>query len=480
MAQSSIVYTKESQLSGSKLFLNDVQQSIVDGQGLDLEMLTQSTVTGTHSAIFDSQNNTIDATFSMVTHSMNNLIDVNRSYGNQLNFSDIQLDYSTLDNVNDLTILSRLSSGAQLESSDLIMTQSSLFFVDYSSLGLMESNAYHINDSVLEIMKSNASFLSSTFASANRSMLQRVSDSDLNLSNSYISNVDNANLTGDHQLVFDAKNINISGDFVVSMQGNGQTINSDHVIAIGPNIDARHDHTLLLNASKKPLHSDRDGQLKIQADGDVRIQFDHDMGISMVDGMGQYISDKNLKFDFTEIDPKMILQKVRELPIYYWSYKTQDKALHLGPVAQDFAKIFNYGNSETVIHSIDSDGVLLASIQALNDQLREMEKGYNNISRLTDRSSGYLTEMNQELDALIQRSTDLDRSFFNYLYKLDQFENDYDTQVQMTEYIQNVTTKISYGYRLNMIMQPIGLTIIVIMGIIFGVLIQIIRYRRKT
>jgi hypothetical protein len=45
----------------------------------------------------------------------------------------------------------------------------------------------------------------------------------------------------------------------------------------------------------------------------------------------------------------------------------------MGPMAQDFHAAFGLGADDRHIHVLDSSGVALASIQALNDRLQALE-----------------------------------------------------------------------------------------------------------
>ena len=83
------------------------------------------------------------------------------------------------------------------------------------------------------------------------------------------------------------------------------------------------------------------------------------------------ISDRNLKQDFASIDDDAILEKLRQLPLSAWSYKTEPDKRHVGPMAQDFMATFGVGSSDRTILQVDADGVALAAIQAL---LRRMER----------------------------------------------------------------------------------------------------------
>ena len=81
-------------------------------------------------------------------------------------------------------------------------------------------------------------------------------------------------------------------------------------------------------------------------------------------------SDKNLKEGFSFVSGREVLDKVVEMPISKWRFKSEDDDVkHIGPVAQDFMASFGYGSSDKHITSTDADGVALAAIQGLNEKL---------------------------------------------------------------------------------------------------------------
>ena len=85
-------------------------------------------------------------------------------------------------------------------------------------------------------------------------------------------------------------------------------------------------------------------------------------------------SDRDRKENFREVDCNEILAKVAELPVTSWNYKhDEDTVRHIGPVAQDFHQAFALGHDELSITSLDSDGVALASIKALNAKLEQKD-----------------------------------------------------------------------------------------------------------
>ncbi len=106
------------------------------------------------------------------------------------------------------------------------------------------------------------------------------------------------------------------------------------------------------------------------------------VGTNSSNGNGAYLtkggvwtnaSDVNLKEDFTALDAASILAKVASLDITKWKYKGTNE-YHIGPMAQDFYSLFNVGEDNKRISSIDPSGVALAAIQALNTKVEEQQK----------------------------------------------------------------------------------------------------------
>jgi hypothetical protein len=96
-------------------------------------------------------------------------------------------------------------------------------------------------------------------------------------------------------------------------------------------------------------------------------------GVVLTAGAGAWAnaSDRSLKTNFASIDGKEILARVVALPMSTWNYKSQDPSIrHIGPVAQDFAAAFKLGEDDKHISTVDADGVALAAIQGLYQELK--------------------------------------------------------------------------------------------------------------
>jgi hypothetical protein len=84
------------------------------------------------------------------------------------------------------------------------------------------------------------------------------------------------------------------------------------------------------------------------------------------------VSDKNLKTDFTQVQPQEILARLAALPIQGWRYTNEiPGARHVGPMSQDFKAAFGLGEDNKLIQFVDEEGVALAAIQGLNQKLNE-------------------------------------------------------------------------------------------------------------
>jgi hypothetical protein len=81
-------------------------------------------------------------------------------------------------------------------------------------------------------------------------------------------------------------------------------------------------------------------------------------------------SSRKLKENFTGIAPDDILEKIDQLEVSRWSYKFEGRSIiHIGPIAEDFYRLFKTGSHEDELHVIDSIGVSLAGVKALSGKL---------------------------------------------------------------------------------------------------------------
>ena len=107
--------------------------------------------------------------------------------------------------------------------------------------------------------------------------------------------------------------------------------------------------------------------------GGVRMQL-ITAGLS-VNGGVTIASDRNLKENIQSISAKDMLARVIALPMNVWNYKQDSgKVKHIGPMAQDFKRLFNVGQDDKTISTTDASGVAIAAIQGLNQKLTDEVK----------------------------------------------------------------------------------------------------------
>jgi len=103
-------------------------------------------------------------------------------------------------------------------------------------------------------------------------------------------------------------------------------------------------------------------------------------------------SSRALKQDFAAVDVAGVLDRLLALPIQTWRYRSEDGAIHMGPVAEEFRATFGLGLDGEHIATVDADGVALAAIQGLNAKLdaanRVLEQRVAVLERALERVAG--------------------------------------------------------------------------------------------
>ncbi len=85
-------------------------------------------------------------------------------------------------------------------------------------------------------------------------------------------------------------------------------------------------------------------------------------------------SDRNLKENFELLDGESMIEKIKALEVTTWNYKKDGKGIsHIGPMAQDFYRIYGLGSNDISISTVDGIGVALATIKALIEKNEKLE-----------------------------------------------------------------------------------------------------------
>jgi Chaperone of endosialidase len=134
------------------------------------------------------------------------------------------------------------------------------------------------------------------------------------------------------------------------------------------------------------------------------------VGSDGTNGNGAYLStggtwtnasDKNKKENFQTVYGDEMLDKIGELPVTKWNYKGH-REQHIGPVAQDFFRIFQVGTDDKSISTIDPSGITLVGIQALYKKWKTAEQRAEAQSSKLEKQAKELQALQQEVEELKQ------------------------------------------------------------------------------
>jgi hypothetical protein len=144
-------------------------------------------------------------------------------------------------------------------------------------------------------------------------------------------------------------------------------------------------------------------QFSAKASGGVRFYTKSDLstGVTLSANGGSWtsVSDRNAKDNIVAVNPRDILKGVLKLPISTWNYKGQSFR-HIGAMAQDFYSTFNVGENDKTITTVDPDGVALAAIQGLNEELKDELK---NRDVKIERQQQQIAQQQQQITQLQER-----------------------------------------------------------------------------
>jgi hypothetical protein len=171
------------------------------------------------------------------------------------------------------------------------------------------------------------------------------------------------------------QNNTASGDYSTVPGGSRNTAGGAGSFAAGRSATASHDGSFVWGDGTQAANSTADNRFEVLAAGGV-VFYSGAGSVSFTGGGAwNFSSDRNLKENFSPVDPRTVLERVSEMPITRWNMKKQAASqTHIGPVAQDFHAAFGLnGGDDTHINGADETGVALAAIQGLNEIAKEKE-----------------------------------------------------------------------------------------------------------
>lgn len=114
-------------------------------------------------------------------------------------------------------------------------------------------------------------------------------------------------------------------------------------------------------------------------------------------------SDRNSKENFRTLDHKALLQKIAALDITEWNFKYENADVrHIGPMAQDFHKVFGLGEREDRIAPLDTSGVALAAVQGLQHELADRDRRIADLEAKLDRLDALTRQLARNQEATAQ------------------------------------------------------------------------------
>ena len=105
-------------------------------------------------------------------------------------------------------------------------------------------------------------------------------------------------------------------------------------------------------------------------------------------------SSRESKENYRPVNGRDLLDRLEKLPITQWNYINEaDSVVHIGPVAEDFRKLFSVGNDDKSISTVDPSGIALAAVKELYKQNQDIQKENENLKQ-------QLQELTEKVDRL--------------------------------------------------------------------------------
>ena len=121
-----------------------------------------------------------------------------------------------------------------------------------------------------------------------------------------------------------------------------------------------------------------------------------------IEGALTEASDVGRKENFTVVGGDEILRKIGELTISTWNYQADEDAIrHMGPMAQDFYRLFGLGSDQEHIAPLDANGVALVGIQELYQLAQAQQARIEQLEADNQALEGRLDALEAMMDQLL-------------------------------------------------------------------------------
>jgi len=186
-----------------------------------------------------------------------------------------------------------------------------------------------------------------------------------------------------------------SGNFSVAIGKNARTANRQGSIVLGDGC---------AGFSSDSVYPTANNQVIMRGCGGVKVFTNQTLtaGVELAAGGSSWsvVSDRSRKENFLAVDGEDLLGRLRSVPVSTWNYIAEGRQVrHMGPMAQDWNRVFSFGGHPLTINSGDFDGVNLAAVQALEQRTTEQR---TRIEAL-ERENAERGRENAELRARLER-----------------------------------------------------------------------------
>ena len=160
--------------------------------------------------------------------------------------------------------------------------------------------------------------------------------------------------------------------------GYAATVSGEKSFALGSNINCTADSAFVWSDGSGTVTGiGLSRSFNVKASRGTRIWTSSDISSGVTIGAGGnawvQVSDSTKKQRIRPLDTQDILTRFSSLPLKRWEYKSEEQGTeHVGPMAQDFWNSFHLGNEPLGISTIDADGVMMAAIQGLYQEVIEL------------------------------------------------------------------------------------------------------------
>ena len=110
-------------------------------------------------------------------------------------------------------------------------------------------------------------------------------------------------------------------------------------------------------------------------------------------------SDRNKKENFQSLNENDLLARIDLLPVTRWNYKGLHEQ-HIGPLAQDFYRLFRLGHDNKTISTIDPAGIALAGIQGLHSRVKDQRSQLDSLHTELQEEDQSVQMLLEQLDVL--------------------------------------------------------------------------------